>query len=134
MAQIQTISRDGISDPSFATQADLSALQYHFVKLDSNGFVVACGANEKPLGILQNAPDGSSEEATAAVRIQGMSYLSVAENVSFGDYLTSTAASKGEVADAAGEDYGARSLGAYTAANGDAVVQIIFGEVEASDA
>lgn len=134
MAQLQTISRDGVTDISVATQADLSSLQYHFVKLDANGLAVACGANEKPLGILQDAPNGSSEEATATVRIQGMSYLSVAENVAFGNYLTSTSTSKGEVADAAGENFGARSLGAYTAANGNAVVQIVFGEVEASDA
>jgi hypothetical protein len=133
MAELQTFSEQGVIDLSLPTQADLSALQYHFVKLSSD-LVVACGANEKPLGILQNAPDGSSDEATAKIRVQGLSYLSIGENVSFGDYLTSTAASKGEVADAAGEDYGARALGDYTAASQDAVVQVMFGEVEASDA
>lgn len=128
MAELLTVSNQGIIEKSLPTQADLSALQYHFVKLDSNGLVVACGANEMPLGILQNVVDGSTTEATATVRTQGDSYLSIAENVSFGDLITSTAASKGEVADADGEIYGARSLGAYTAASQDAVVQIAFGQ------
>lgn len=47
--------------------ADLSAKQYHFVKLDANGDVVACdGATDKPFGVLQNDP-ASGEEASICI-------------------------------------------------------------------
>jgi len=133
MADITLVTDEGKIDLSRPTNSDLSALQYHFVKLDTSEEVVACGANEKPLGILQNAPDGSSTEKTAVVRIQGVSKLKLNEAVAFGKFLTCTAASKGEVADAAGEEYGAKALtsGDY----GDLVaVLICHGEVEATDA
>ena len=133
MTDITLITDEGKIDLSRPTNSDLSALQYYFVKLDADEEVVACGANEKPLGILQNAPDGSSSETIATVRIQGVSKLKLDEAVAFGKYLTSTSASKGEVADAAGEDYGAKAL--TSGDDGDTIaVQIVFGEVEASDA
>lgn len=133
MADLTLVTDAGKIDVSGETQADLSALQYHFVKRDSNELIVACGANEKPLGILQNAPDGSTNAATAIIRIQGVSKLKMDEACAFGNYLTCTATSKGEVADAAGEDIGARAL--TSADDGDlAQVQLLFGEVEASDA
>lgn len=124
----------GAVDISLPTAANLSALQYFFVKRDATtGKVVACGANEKPLGILQNAPNGSSKDAVAHVRISGVSKLKIAETVTFGKFLTATSASKGEVCDAAGEEYGAKAL-----CDGDAddliTVFVCHGEVEASDA
>lgn len=133
MTDITLINDAGALDLSLPTAADLSALQYHFVKLNTSEKVVACGANEKPLGILQNDPDGSTNEATAIVRVQGNSKLSIAETVAFGNFLTSTAASKGEVADAAGEEYGAKVI--TSGESGDLVsVLVVHGEVEASDA
>lgn len=37
--------------------ADLSAKQFHFVKLDNDGKAVVCsGATDKPVGVLQNNP------------------------------------------------------------------------------
>lgn len=127
-------TEDGKIDISLPTDANLSALQYCFVKRDAtDGKVVACGANEKPLGILQNAPNGSSKDAVAQVRISGVSKLKLAETVTFGKFLTSTSSSTGEVCDAAGEEYGAKAL-----ADGDAndliTVLVCHGEVEASDA
>lgn len=42
---------------SYVAAADLSALQYTFVKLDSAGKVVAVAAvTDIPVGVLQNAP------------------------------------------------------------------------------
>jgi hypothetical protein len=42
--------------------ADLSALQYNFVKLNSSGQAVACsGATDVPVGVLQNAPTSGQE-------------------------------------------------------------------------
>lgn len=110
MATRTLITNEGAIDMNYPTNSDLSALQYHFVKIDASEEVVACGANEAPIGILQNDPDGSSDEKTAVVRVQGTSKLSIAETVAFGDRLTSTAASKGEVVDAADEEIGARAL------------------------
>lgn len=47
--------------------ADLSALQYTFVKLDSTGKAVACAAlTDKPIGVLQNSPT-SGQEAEVVV-------------------------------------------------------------------
>lgn len=124
----------GAIDISLPTDADLSALQYCFVKRDAtDGKVVACGANEKPLGVLQNQPNGSTRDATAQVRISGVSKLKINETVTFGKFLTSTSGSLGEVCDAAGEEYGAKSL-----CDGDQndliTVLVCHGEVEATDA
>lgn len=133
MADITLVNDEGKIEVSRPTNSDLSALQYHFVKLDSSEEVVACGANEKPLGILQNAPNGSSTEAVAVVRISGMSKLKINETVSFGKFLTSTSGSLGEVCDAAGEEYGAKAL--TSGEQNDLIaVLICHGEVEASDA
>lgn len=133
MADITLITNEGAIDMSRPTEANLDSLQYHFVKHDTSELVVAAGANEAPLGILQNAPDGSSTEQTATVRIQGTSKLSLAETVAFGDRLTSTAASKGEVVDAADEEIGARTL--TSGESGDlANVQLMFGKAHSSDA
>lgn len=124
----------GAIDISLPTDADLSALQYHFVKTDAtDGKAVACGANEKPLGILQNAPDGDPDDRTAIVRVQGISKLKVNETVIPGNFLTSTSGSLGEVCDAAGEEYGARAL-ADGVQNDLVSVLVCFGEVEATDA
>ena len=120
-------------DLNFPTVTDLSALQYKFVILNTSNQVVVCGANGKPLGILQNAPDGSSDQATAIVRLWGASKLKLAEAVLHGNFLTSTAAGLGEVADAANEEFGAVAIGAGDA--GDLLaVNIQHGEVTASDA
>ena len=42
--------------------ADLSALQYYFVKINSSGQAVACAAaTDIPIGVLQNAPTSGQE-------------------------------------------------------------------------
>ena len=121
-------------DLTFQCETDLSSKQYYYVKLDTNEKVVLAGLNDKTLGILQNAPNGSaSAPAMAVVRVLGFSKLKVAEGVAFGNFLTPTAAGKGEVCDAAGEEFGARAL---TSADTDdlALVELCHGEVEATDA
>jgi hypothetical protein len=48
--------------------ADLSAKQYYFVKLDSDGKAALCsGATDKPIGILQNAPTAGVEAEVVIV-------------------------------------------------------------------
>lgn len=133
MADITTVPAQSEGDLSFRTDSDLSSYQYHYVKLDSNEKVVAGDANCKTLGILQNAPDGSSNEAIAVVRVWGVSKLKADENWAHGNFLTCTSTAKGEVCDAANEEYGAIAIG--SADDGDlGAVLIARGEVTASDA
>lgn len=134
MSDLQFQTEAGAIDVSIKTEADISALQEHFVKLDTSERVVACGANEKPLGILQNAPLGTATApAIALIRIGGVSRLKIAETVAFGNFLTSTSSSTGEVCDAAGEEYGAKALTSGEA-NDRITVLVVHGEVEGSDA
>jgi len=120
-------------DLTYTATTDISAYQYYFVKLVS-GLVVACGANEKPLGILQNKPVGTATaSALATVRVGGISKLKISETIVPGNFLTSTSAALGEVCDAANEEYGAVAL-TDGQANDLIAVLIQRGEVTASDA
>ncbi|HVH39236.1 MAG TPA: hypothetical protein VM764_04355 [Gemmatimonadaceae bacterium] len=57
-------SNPQVTIPGLLAGADLSSKQYHQVKLDSNGKVVACSATtDVPIGVLQNAPDNTLEKA-----------------------------------------------------------------------
>lgn len=51
---------------SLAAGADLSALQYTFVTVNSSGLCVAAAANSLALGVLQNNPV-AGEAATVAI-------------------------------------------------------------------
>jgi hypothetical protein len=58
---------------TFTAGADLSAKQYHFVKLSAAQTVVACSATtDIPVGILQNAPTSGK---AAVVAMSGTSKL-----------------------------------------------------------
>ncbi len=62
-----------VLDFSFKAAEDLSAYQYHFVKIDTSGQARLLNAGtELPDGVLQNAP-GTGEEA--AIRILGISKI-----------------------------------------------------------
>jgi len=104
----------GALDITLVAGADLSILQYHFIKLDADGKAVACGANGVSIGILQNTPE--SGEA-ARVRVLGTSKLVMNEPVDEAEAITSTSTGAGEVVDAANEFAGAIDLEAATAQN-----------------
>ena len=75
--------------------ADLSAKQFYFVKLDSNGAVVACAAvTDKPIGILQNNPGSGGE---ALVMHDGISKLSSDGTTAIDDLLGPSADGQGAV-------------------------------------
>lgn len=133
MADITLVPVSSEFDISRPCETNLSSKQYHFVLHDSAELVAIATANAKTLGILQNAPNGSSAQATAHVRVGGISKLKIAEGVAFGKFLTSTSIGKGEVCDAADEEYGAMSLGSGDTDDLIAVL-VIRGEVTASDA
>lgn len=63
--------------------ADLSALQYHAVKLNSSGKIVSHGtADDLPLGVLQNAP--SAADDIGIISIDGQCLVELAGDVDAG--------------------------------------------------
>jgi hypothetical protein len=65
--------------------ADLSSLQYYYVKLSTTDTVVVCAAaTDVPIGILQNAPT-SGQEAT--IMVTGISKVNSNAALSIGDLI-----------------------------------------------
>lgn len=91
MAKTDSIVQEqGVVDISLPTIVDLSAKQYRFVKRNATtGNIEAAGANEQPLGVLQNAPNGATRTTTAHVRLLGVSKLKVAGTVTPGSWINS---------------------------------------------
>ena len=74
---------------SLVAAADLSALQYTFVKLDSAGKVVAvAAATDVPVGVLQNAPTSGK---TAEVMIHGVTKLKASAAIATPKLIGTTA-------------------------------------------
>lgn len=117
---------------SYIAGADLSAKQYTFVKFGSdNKTVVACGGNERSIGILQNKPE--SGQAAEVALPGGGGKLKINESVALGKLLTSTSGGLGEVADAAGEWCGAMAYDEGVQ-NDVIAVEVIATQAQASDA
>lgn len=98
-----------------------------FVKFDAAAeTVVACGANERAIGIAQNAAvsGGLVEVALPG----GGGTLKVAGTIAKGKILTSDANGKGAVADAAGEWVGAV---AYDSGVADDVIDVMVAGFQA---
>lgn len=110
--------------PGLKSGADLSSKQYHFVKLDSSGNVVACSATtDVPIGILQNAPDNTYEKA-AVVACGGTSKLVAGGALATpGTALGTTAAGRAQAATSAQYSI-CRSVGT-TGADGD-ILEVVF--------
>jgi hypothetical protein len=104
MSDLTLSTEEGKIDLSRPTETDLSAKQYFIVKHDAAELVELAGAADKALGILQNAPDGSTNQATAQVRIQGVSKVKAAAAITFGDYITADSSGEAVVA-IAGQEY-----------------------------
>lgn len=80
---------------SLEAGADLSAGQYHFVKLDANGLAVLCAAiTDKPVGVLQNDP-GLGEEAE--IMATGITKMSADAAVAIGNEIGTSADGQGDV-------------------------------------
>jgi len=95
--------------------ADLSALQYTFVKLNSSGQVVACAAvTDTPLGILQNKPTSGQ---TAEVGVHGVSKLVASAAVTPGALIGTAASGKGVTTSATGQFNVGQALTAASGAN-----------------
>ena len=105
--------------------ADLSALQYTFVKLDSSGNVAAAsGATDIPIGVLQNAPTAGQE---AEVLVVGGTKVVAGAAIGEGALVGTSAAGKA-VALVAGTDttkYVVGTLLTESAADGNIVTAVI---------
>ena len=106
--------------------ADLSAKQYCFLVVDTDGqYIAASAATAAIVGISQDDPDAAGEGLT--VGIGGISKLVVDGNaaaIAAGDQLTSDAAGKGIKTTTDTHFVGAVALGASTAA-GD-IIQVLI--------
>ena len=70
---------------SLEAGADLSAKQYHFVKLDANGKAVVCSAaTDKPVGVLQNNPTSGQ---AAEIVVVGLTKVSSDAALAIGDLI-----------------------------------------------
>lgn len=80
---------------TFVAGADLSAKQYHFVKLESDGEIVACsGITDRPIGVLQNDPVAGQE---AEVVITGITKVIADEALAAGDVIATSADGQAQV-------------------------------------
>lgn len=85
----------GYEVPSFTINlvagADLSAKQYHAVKVDANGNMIAAGAGEVSVGILQDDP---STGQTGTVMVHGVTRAVYGATVAAGASLAADANGK----------------------------------------
>ena len=63
-----------ITIPGLTASADLSAKQYHFVKISGAGTVTVCAAaTDVPVGVLQNAPTSGQAAEVCAMGVTKVS-------------------------------------------------------------
>lgn len=115
---------------------NLSSKEYYFVNFDATDDNVVNLATDQtlPCFILLQGADGSSTEKVGVIALPGaVTKLKLAEAVTAGKFLVPTASGTAEIANAAGERYGAIAL--ENGALGD-IIRVVaqLGEVEASDA
>jgi hypothetical protein len=75
---------------------DLSAKQYHFVDMDTDGDIVAVStAGGKVLGVLQNNPNGSAtQDKLATVAVAGIAMVKAGDVINPGAWVKSDDAGK----------------------------------------
>ena len=102
--------------------ADLSAKQYHFVAVDTNGKAALTGDDGNPIGVLQNAPTAGQ---AASICVYGVTKLKIGteSGLGAGFNVGCDASSAGKVTDSGSFRLGV-SLEDPTA-DGD-VVSILF--------
>lgn len=111
-----------VLDLSLEAEADLSAKQFHLIKLDSSGKVALAGSAERAIGVLQNNP--STGEA-AQVRVLGVSKVVSGYSFGVGTVLASDASGKA-ITSSSAKPIGI-ALEAATAANQIVSVLVIPG-------
>ena len=109
---------------NFTASADLSAKQYHFVKMSGNNTVTVCAAiTDAPIGVLQNSPASGS---AAEVCLFGVTKV-VADGTLAAGNLIGTSADGQADAIAAGTDTTVTTVGqALNAASAGETVEMFF--------
>lgn len=88
---------------SVEASGDLSSDQHKFVDTDSNGqATVVSSAGAQAIGVLQNEPDETGEEAT--IRITGVCKVEAGGSISNGDKIAANASGQAVTATAATVD------------------------------
>lgn len=82
---------EGLRNISVPVNSDLSAAQYHFVDVGTDGYLDLVGDGAKAIGVLQNKPDGSSVDDVGSVGVRGVSKVEAAEAITAGDDIASNA-------------------------------------------
>lgn len=106
---------------SIDASGDLSAAQFHFVSVDSNGQIALTGDGAHADGVLQNDPDAAGKAGEVAIR--GVVKVEASAAIAAGAEVSSTAA--GEAVTATSGDI---ILGtALKAASGDgSIIPMLF--------
>jgi hypothetical protein len=110
---------------TFVAGADLSALQYTFVKLNSSGQVIAvAAATDVPIGVLQNAPLSGQE---ASVVIVGGTKLVASAAITLPTLMIGTTSAGKAVALTVSDTtkYALGSLVSASAADGNIVTAVV---------
>ena len=133
MSDLQFYTEAGACDITCEVATDLSAKQYCAVKINTSEQAVISGAHEKSVGILQDAPNGSSKVTAGTVRVGGVSLVKLGGSVAAMDFLTPDSSGYLVKAATAGYDFVAKALSSGD--SGDLIAAIVcHGEVEGADA
>jgi hypothetical protein len=106
---------------SLEAGVDLSAKQYHFVSMSTDGQIDPTGDGLAAIGVLQNDPSAAGRAAT--VGISGVTKIVCAGNINPGQPIASDAAGKAVAAATSGDVI----LGvALAAGNANDIIPMIF--------
>jgi hypothetical protein len=113
-------------DRSFKAGADLSAVQYRFVKHDStqNQIVVATAGTDKVLGVLQDSPRSGDVGRVTLLNGSGTTLITASAAISKDAYVTATTGGKAVATTTAGHVVCGQALEA-AGADGD-VIEILL--------
>lgn len=103
--------------------ADLSANQYHFMKLNSSGKAELAGAGEAAVGVLQNKPDALDKDAT--IGFKGISKVVCAAALAPNTKVMSDASGEAVAATATNHVLGIH-VGDATSASGDVIPVLLL--------
>lgn len=116
---------EGLKCLTFVAGEDLSAKQYHFVKLNDSGKVVACSSNgENAQGILMNEPTSGTAATVAMIESGGKCKLVASGSISVNNFICTSSTGRAAVADTDTEYVLGKALSASTG-NGQ-VITVLF--------
>ena len=112
---------------SFDVATDLTTYSNRLVKLSAGKTVTVCGANEKAIGLLQNAKDCGAAGKPASVLIFGIGLVTVnanSPNIAAGDFIESGA--NGVGVQSATDKHNAIGIALEAAAADGVQIEVLF--------